>query len=694
MASAIDVVKSKIDGITRVATTIESVNAKQYNFIIIEFRSAEDFQQFDNNNWVSYKRWKRKSGYNFPNMDNVILMDKVDCMKTFEGYNIALHNGKPMADALMMEFFMESIKISPEEYLQSSEFLEELLGKYNIWDGDNALKIWDKFYKEYYDNIIDDEIKKITKLENVEKFYISQNDLKNMNIKPFDDYKKENRDIYDWARNQVGGNFNKEILKMLYDNLGIVITAKRSINSNNKKVISLCLFNNSFISKKTPYVYVANKRKPFHFYSIVLSNVIDTYRRYLPSDWIIRLYVDDTIPIDDRTSLPLETNKIIDRFLTEDNMELYNVNFPSLRKGTGHHYGLLAVLFRYLSFFDQDITCCFIGDVDNTCTVILAEILKKFCESPANLLIFKPTTMDYSRDSGVNCVSNFLAGMLGFSKKSGDILNPHVWLSLFRYINYFYKKVGMDKDTRVCSVTPNYDNPFYYGFEENALTSVFSSLINKLNISTFVAPFHFDYGITRNELNVVELENNKYFALTPNFQNFIVKLLKLEFADGTNIFSELSKYRYLLNIKNLPASTILHNITNYYFLRNIDQVNYKGKTIKIFDNIETFKRGNGIQPFAKFYPIDVREIAVSHQDVSIDDLYGEDISTEIIRLIMLLEDNDFTTFEKEYDAIHIRLKTNILYYKNKGIQFANDYYDVMKKDDNMIIAHWDPTHDL
>jgi hypothetical protein len=96
-----------------------------------------------------------------------------------------------------------------------------------------------------------------------------------------------------------------------------------------------------------------------------------------------------------------------------------------------YHYGLFPVIFRYLSFFDPNISTCFIGDIDNLCTRLLAEHLKNFDKSNNQFLIIRPGA-SYDRPYfGKKCMNNFLAGMMGFKKNIGEILNIEIFQSFY-----------------------------------------------------------------------------------------------------------------------------------------------------------------------------------------------------------------------------------------------------------------------
>lgn len=549
--------------------------------------------------------------------------------------------------------------------------LDDLLNNYNIWNN-KGTNIWDKFYRNYYSMSIPDSIKTSIGIDKINSFYepISNNSFGN--LKSFDTFTNtEIQNIDNWIKKQNGGNFNKYLIDMINDKLGIKIIPVRSLDQKNKKVISLCLFNVRFVDKNTPYVYTSGRKQP-HFYSKVLLNAIKTYQRYLP-DWILRLYIDDTIPYQPeyKESLPGETQRVLHIFMTEPNMELYHVNCPKLKDKTGiKHFSLTPVLFRYLSFFDQDINCCFIGDVDNTCTSIHAEIIKLFCQSDAKLLIFKATD-SYQRPYFNGCIDNFLAGMMGFKKNQDEILNPQIWLSFFKFIDYYYKNMYLDKTTNIKNIVDYLDciiklklsdNPFYYGFEESAITTVLASVINKLNVVTFVVPFYFDFGMSIPEILEIELINSKYLSLTIEFQKFITDIFKLKFNNNKTIFDNVETYSYLFNLKNAPIALLLYNMINYYYIKNKETINYKGQLIKIFEDKSKFKIGNGALPFVKFYPLDFEEINIEDDNknkVDITSIYGNNISTKLIELTFLLEEEKFNEFETEYNQIYQLAQNNL-----------------------------------
>ena len=550
-----------------------------------------------------------------------------------------------------------------------------IMEKYNLYDKDNKNNLWNDIVKPYYNSIISEKLINQLGLDNITKIYIDANDIDNS--PNFQDFVGNLKNINDWKLHL--GGFNKKNVENILD---IKIIPYRELQIQNKKIISFSLFNVKFIDFNTPYNYNTNERKPPHFYTKVLNNAIDTYKKYMP-DWILRLYIDETIPIENyenQVSLPLETKKILKRFMTEDNMELLSIksNYLIDKKNLIKHMKLTPVIFRYLSFFDENVISCFVADIDNTCTALIANLLNNFQKSKNKFIIFKPVK-SYDRPYfNDKCIDNFLAGMIGFNKDQGTIFNYKIWHSLYRFFDTFYNELKSDIKYEKCTVKILVESPFYYGFEESGFTIIFSYLINKFNLDVYLIPLYWDYGMDTSEMISYYIIKNQLYSLTDEFIMFLFDLMKIK------LNLNKSENIILLNsFKHSPILIIISNIIYHLHFNNIDEIinPYTNLNIKIFKNKKLLNSVLSVFPFVSGYTFDFKEVA---NDTSVCDIYGDEISTEIIKLIDLFEKTKYIEFKNKINELYNNIKTNI-FKKSKTDKIYITYKNTLEKNPNSIL---------
>lgn len=565
-------------------------------------------------------------------------------------------------------------KSNESEYGSSEELIEKIKFDYQyiynfIFSNNNTLfntkanNTWNMLYKSYYEKFITLELINEIGLNKIQEIFVS--DYKN--TPKWSDFINSIKTLNDYVNNQVGGT--DEFL----DNFNINIKEIKIIKNKNKKVISLTLLNPYFEDKNIPYIPPNNVKKPPHFYTKVLYNAIQTYRKYLP-DWLIRLYIDDTTPIydlngkieiDNQKSLPEETKKVLKLILNNPNCELIHIKNNFFYK-KNKHIGLIPTLFRFLSMFDPDIETCFIGDIDNCCTIYLAEILKNFSKSESTFLIFKPLSSYNRTFFDEKCMDSFLAGMFGFKKQQSMIFNPIIWQCMLQTIDKFYNKMYEMKNTKDAKNIVNYNNcaiklsinsPFFYGFDEIGMTTVIAYLINKFDLKTITVPLLWDYGMSFTELFSLGIVNNIYKFLSDEFKVYISNLI-----ENKDIFSNYKNLMTLHTLEYAPITQIINQIIYWLVFNKKDKLNINGKTIKVFNDnykYDTILSIYNIVPFVNVYPLDYQEIISFPQII---ETYGKEISTLIINIIDEFEKEKYQEFENMLKNVIYTAKKNPNYY--------------------------------
>jgi hypothetical protein len=488
------------------------------------------------------------------------------------------------------------------------------------------------YYSEYFQNNFNNLSSEIG-IDNIKSFYT-----------PYSDTQKENirlnnilLEINEWKKNNDGG-----ILPDID-----IIPIKTSLNK--KKIISLSLFNISYEKGKN-YIENTNTRKTPSFYAKVLLEAFDTYKKYM-SDWTIRLYIDESFTMDDDN--PSEYKKIYDEFMKYENSEIYKVNIEYFKNKKKIHYSLIPVLFRYFILLDPDVETCFIGDIDNYCTLHLSNILNKFEKGSDKALIFMPHS-SYKRPYNNKCMINFLAGMIGFKKQKSTIINPYFFISIFKSIDYFYKKNKNQKFDN-CPIKLNYNSPFLYGFDEIAITCVLSLLFNKFSIDVNIIKMYFDFGLNLNDIIEIILVNNIFDGLTDDFKTILVDIFLLNTENNLNIFSNNTELLKLYNIENIPCYVILFHITYYFYYNNVNKINYNNKDIIVFNDKKIIEKNCSILPFIAGYTLNFNELKYNEEnEKDIRYIYGNDCNKKINYFVEL-----FTTYKYE------TLKNSIKEFKDK-----------------------------
>ncbi len=556
------------------------------------------------------------------------------------------------------------------EKIKIKELLELYSDKYTLLDGKSHL-LWNSKYANMFD---DPEIAAKINLNDIYDLYINHN-TPSGSFTTWNTFLHSISNIDNYMKNQKGG-FDNNVLNIMKESLDIKINPLKEIKKTNKKVISLSLFNANFKGKNVKYEYTS-ERKPPHFYTKVLLNAIITYKKYLP-DWIIRLYIDDTIPIYDNSgqidienqiSLPEETKMVLRKFFSENNMELFHVETTYFKKSADKHIALFPVMFRYYSMHDENITTCFIGDIDNMCSRFMAEILKKFSNSTDKFLIFKPTSGYNRAYFDDKCKDNFLAGMIGFNKQQGTIINPSIWKSFYSFLDLYYKKMYLDKEKELepikntmvvnhlgCDIQlKGIDGPFYYGFDESAITVIFAHLIKKFNTSVFVVPLYFDFAMSPTQFMAFGLINNLYKYLSHDFLNELEQIFDL-YVDGKGVFTSLKYFVLLYNLEHAPITVIINQMIYHLYFDRITNITLNGKNIQVFKDINSSELRNAFNvfPFICGYTIDFQELSIQ----VLNDVYNINISSEILSIMNYFENGEYDAFMKEVEVIKHRINKN------------------------------------
>ena len=429
----------------------------------------------------------------------------------------------------------------------------------------------------YYKDIFNNTLGNLTEEDKKIKLFINSFEKSKVTTNNYNN-------ISEFIKNQKGGNLNiDDILSILE----IKINKIKTSTHVGTKFISTSLFDAYLGNTTIPYY------KNINHYSVCLYTSIKLYLEYLP-EYKIRIYGDISIDLKNNTNENLI--KLFDLINSNDRIEYYEVeqkfnNLKAINPTGNKHIGLLGALFRFYILLDPNTTVNIMVDADNfPMKTFVDNILTFENDNEEGILIFKPYY--YARKNlNDNCIQQILAGMSGFKKKNGFIVNPEIFIKIFKYIDNMFGVFKKDFED-VCDNNRiiKYSTPFTFGFEEQALTNILVPYFLINNIKFTYVPLYFDFGVGFN-FYYNEILN----CLTEEYKKVIKKKLGIDTDNTASLCFVNPLFGFNIHI-GIILVNFVHNLLN----TNTNKIN----DIKVFqdDKIENLKKVLSIKGFYNMYP--------------------------------------------------------------------------------------------
>ena len=513
-----------------------------------------------------------------------------------------------------------------------------------IQDNFNPYTKLNTLYENVYKNSWNDTLANIQKSDNFNLF-IDPNQFNSNDIS----FKTDN--ILNFINNQSGGN-----LSSIYDKLGIKMVEIHKSTRPSSKYISTSLFDKGLTNKPGEY-------KNIKHYCVNLYESIKLYGKYLP-DYNIRIYGDMSINVNNNPDDDIK--KLFKLINDSDNIDYYEVTqsfngVPALEPNQKNHIGLYGALFRFYTLLDPVISNCIFVDADNFPMETFTNIIRNWENNKeSNLLIFKP--LFYQRKNiNDKCIDQMLAGMSGFKKETGKILNPLVFVRMFEYMDKQYYKF---KDEFIDECDGNnkikYTTPFRFGFEEQALTNILIPFYLLNNIKLIIIPMYFDFG-SGFQFYYNEILN----SLTDEYLEIIDKTFGLNKNTVPLICFVDPLYGF-----NIHIGVILINFLDKCLINNINKIN--GINIIKDNKINFLKRHLSIKGFYHLYPAFNLSIPINKINKYVNDLFNGNTITPL--KLKTLTKEALHEFGSDTEKVYGRYSDNINlqeFFKNPENQTLN-----------------------
>lgn len=275
------------------------------------------------------------------------------------------------------------------------------------------------------------------------------------------------------------------------------------------------------------------------------------------TDWYVRVYIDESILHPLNPDMPLWKSKL-QLLIQNDRVQLVCVKFPRYYLSIGCHPDLLAVMFRYLPLFDENVSVMLFRDIDNIYTNQHQYFVDKWLGRNDDICIYinehykRQQLCDITKNNIIleNIYHNtILSGLWNIRKPFGTIFSKTIWQKMFAYT----------EDYTRCTTNPAYknyklyDTKFLYGFDELALTRVAFPIFIQMNLTIYTIP-----------IRIYDIEFFKNMFENPALGKF---LRNVSDNDTIEIIKKImiDKYWEMYDENAGLAQYILCILTNIYF---------------------------------------------------------------------------------------------------------------------------------
>lgn len=316
-----------------------------------------------------------------------------------------------------------------------------------------------------------------------------------------------------------------------------------------EKIYSMSAFQEYYES--TGFVTADYQKYAEYLYISVMSIIKNS------DDWFVRIYMDESILHPQNPDVGIWKEKLT-LLKQQPLVQIVCIKFPRYYLSTNCHKELLAVMFRYLTLFDPNVSISLFRDIDNVYTEQHDYFVDKWLEQGNDICFFMNEHYKRQQLCGLTTTNTvlentyyntILSGIWNIRKPLNTIFPISIWQKMFAYIESF-----TDCTSKPEYITyKHYGTRFTYGFDELALTRVALPIFIQLNLTIYNIPI---------KIYDVDFFNNM-------FENpLLIKFLR-NLSDDTTIqtIKQIMIHNYWeMYTKNAGlAQYILCILTNIYF---------------------------------------------------------------------------------------------------------------------------------
>lgn len=318
-----------------------------------------------------------------------------------------------------------------------------------------------------------------------------------------------------------------------------------------EKMYSMSAF--QFYTKKTGFVEQYEYQKYAHYLDVSIMSIINNTK-----EWYVRIYIDESVLSDSNPDSKIWKTKL-EKFKTLSRVQIICVKFPRYYiEESNNHQGLLAVMFRYLTLFDPNVSIVLFRDVDNVWTEQHHYFVDTWLERKDNVCLFLNEHYKRQQVSDLTPTDviledkyyiTLLSGLWNIRKDFGFQFPYSMWQKIFAYIESYTDFV----------FNPDYkDYKFYgirfeYGFDELALSRVVLPNFIEMGLTFYAIPIKiYDVEIFNNLFDNPLLKKFINNVAEPSTQEIVKKIMIENYWSMHTSNAGLSQY-------------ILCILTNIYF---------------------------------------------------------------------------------------------------------------------------------
>jgi hypothetical protein len=238
-----------------------------------------------------------------------------------------------------------------------------------------------------------------------------------------------------------------------------------------------------------------------HNIGFITDKVYHKYAEYLhlsvkailnnTTDWYVRIYIDESILHPQNPDSGLWKNKL--NLLKHNRVQIICIKFPRYYLPNHCHKELLAVMFRYLTLFDPNVSISVFRDIDNIYTDQHQYFIDTWLERGDDICLYMNEHYKRQQLSTINqndivledkFYNTLLSGLWNIKKSFDEIFSKTIWQKIFAYTES-YTELASKKEY---SNYKYYGIRFNYGFDELALTRIVLPILIDIGLTVYIIP--------------------------------------------------------------------------------------------------------------------------------------------------------------------------------------------------------------